>query len=774
MTDSKDTSTQALPTPGAGPRMLHVPLTAIAPSLTNPRKHFDQAKLQELADSIKASGVHQPILLRPLPTHRLEDTLHTARAKKQAAPEYELVAGERRWRASQMAGLTEIPALIRPMTDAQALKAQIIENLQREDVTELEEAESYRALMDSEGSSADAIAAEVGRSRSYIFARLKVLDLCEHGRQLLRDGKLDFSCALPIARIPNEQLQLKALEEATDTDYQGDRMSAREVQAMVRSQFMTKLEYASFDLEDASLCPLAGACTSCPHRTGNNPDLQAVVDSADVCTNPPCYHAKEEAHKAQVRERAVASGCEIITGREAKALIPTAYTSSIEGHVRLDVATDSPIKGKPLRAVVGKAMEQAGIKPTLIENPHTKELVAVVRKDQAAELLKMAGKAEAEAKVRKEQAEDAEAAQRQAEKDAQVRYEKEWRSALATQLIQYICKGNVNDATDTACEAAVASHMLGTLNKDDAAQLAKILELGKVAPIDALKDYASAHPVPVVAAAAVLVLRDAGYAPWLPEGYAKNTLLLSLAQTAHIDVETLKSNVQANIRAELDAAKQLKAAASPDKSEAPKANTPLPPAAHTQKGVGGGKAKGKSQQGPAALAGGGGKKLSANAAAASIAAALQALPGEPELGAAAAAQGNVAEPVATEVAQALPPSAGITFATEKTIREQTPAAAGTGESVNDGQDGAAAKTGAAAKKAKAVLSAAELVGKVVRINANATQKKQKPWVDYEGSVTAQCGPEAVIVSIPRAKGCAPIILSFHVSELDLVAEQEAA
>ena len=84
------------------------------------------------------------------------------------------------------------------------------------------------------------------------------------------------------------------------------------------------------------------------------------------------------------------------------------------------------------------------------------------------------------------------------------------------------------------------------------------------------------------------------------------------------------------------------------------------------------------------------------------------------------------------------------------------------------------KTGAAAKKAKAVLTAAELVGKVVRINANATQKKQKPWVDYEGTVTAQCGPEAVIVSIPRAKGCAPIILSFHVSELDLVAEQEAA
>lgn len=774
MTDSKDTSTQALPTPGAGPRMLHVPLTAIAPSLTNPRKHFDQAKLQELADSIKASGVHQPILLRPLPAHRLEDTLHTARAQKQAAPEYELVAGERRWRASQMAELTEIPALIRPMTDAQALKAQIIENLQREDVTELEEAESYRALMDSEGSSADAIAAEVGRSRSYIFARLKVLDLCEHGRQLLREGKLDFSCALPIARIPNEQLQLKALEEATDTDFQGDRMSAREVQRMVRSEFMLDLKHAKFDREDANLCPNAGSCSACPNRTGANPDLFTDVDSADVCTNPPCYHAKEDAHAAQLRERAQAMGAHIITGREAKALIPTAYSGSIEGYVRLDVATDSPVKGKPLRAVVGSVMEQAGITPTLIENPHAKnELIAVVPQEQAAELLKMAGKADAEAKLREDAKADAEAKAKQDAKLAADRFEREWRKALAVSTIKAVTGERTSSHIDMLAERMVATHIISTLNKDEATQLAQALDLGKVAPLDALKDYVKDHAQPVNAAAAVLVLRDCAYTPWLYEQYPDrkhNPTLMDLAEACNIGVNTVKANVQANLRAEMG----KKAAASPDKSEAPKADIPLTHAAHTQKGVGGGKAKGKSQQGPAALAGGGGKKLSANAAAASIAAALQALPGEPELGAAAAAQGNVAEPVATDVAQALPPSAGITFATDKTIREQMPAAAGTGESVDDGQDGAAAKTGAAVKKAKAVLTAAELVGKAVRINANATQKKQKPWVDYEGTATAQCGPEAVIVSIPRAKGCAPIILSFHVSELDLVAEQEAA
>lgn len=762
MTDTKDTITQPLPTPGSGPRMLHVPLTAIAPSLTNPRKHFDQAKLQELTDSIKASGVHQPILLRTLPAHRLEDTLHTARAQKQAAPEYELVAGERRWRASQMAGLAEIPALIRPMTDAQALKAQIIENLQREDVTELEEAESYRALMDSEGSSADAIASEVGRSRSYIFARLKVLDLCEHGRQLLREGKLDFSCALPIARIPSEQLQLKALEEAADTDFHGDRMSAREVQSMVRSQFMTKLDYASFDRNDANLCPSAGACTSCPHRTGNNLDMLAIVDSADVCTNPPCYHAKDEAHKTQVRERAVASGCEIITGREAKALIPNSFTSSIEGHVRLDVATDSPIKGKPLRAVVDKAMEQAGIKPTLIENPHTKELVAVVSTAQAAELLKMAGKAEAEIKLREEAKAKDEAKSQQDAEAAAEKYEREWRQSAAAAVIQAMEDGRISAAGDMAAEAAVALHVLKMINKDEATRLAVILNLGEVAPHDALRDHAKAHNFPVIAASSVLVLRDACYQPtyweYNPEA-PRNALLLDMAKHCSVDVEAIKAQVQANIRT---AAEAEKAAASTVKPDAPKPDLPLTPAARTNGGVGKGKAK--KPKGPAALAGGGRDLLTADEASASIAKAMQAL-GEPDHG--ADAQGNVAEPVAADAAQALPPSAEEVNRIAPWPFPGTPAAAGTGESADHGQDGAGAKAGAAEKKAKAERPPE---GTRVRIISAKPGSKQERHLNCEGTVTrhAQRNRFDVKLANPNPKVGVPVFLLFEVEEVEVI------
>lgn len=758
-------------TTGAGPRMAHVAVHSIAPSLTNPRKHFDPAKLQELADSIAASGVHQPILLRPLPAARLQDTLQEARAQKRPAPEYELVAGERRWRACQLAGVAEIPAMIRPMTDAQALEAQVIENLQREDVTELEEAEGYQILMETVGINADEVGQRIGKSRSYVYGRLKILNLCEAGRQALREGKLDFSCGLYIARIPNEQLQLKALEWATDPDYYGERPSARAVQQHVRQNFMLQLAAAKFDTADADLCPAAGACTSCPHRTGANPDLFADVNSADVCTNPPCYHAKEEAHALQLRERAQAMGAEVITGREAKTLIPTPYSGSIDGFVRLDVASDSPIQGKTLRKVVGDVLEQSGIKPTLIENPHDKnELIAVVRQEQAAELLKMAGKAEAEAKLREEAQADAEAKARLAEADAKRNYEQQWRRDVAAAVVTAMDEGNITAAGDILAEHIVAQHVLRMLNKEEAAQLAAMLKLGKVAPHDALQNHAKEHNFPVTLAAAAMVMRDASYTPWLWEhdpSKPRNQFLLDMAAACKVDVEAIKAKTQAALRAEAEA---KKAAASPDKSEAPKANTPLNPASHTKKGAGKGKAK--NTKGPAALAGEGGVKLSKEAAAASIAAALQAADGETNPG--AEAPGNDAEPVAAGAAQALPPSATAGADACAQAPVATPDAAGTGDNADDGQGSANAQTGAADSKALGAWTAAELVGKAVRINENATQKKQKPWIDYEGRVTAQCGPEAVIVSIPRAKGCAPIVLSFHVLELDVIPEQEAA
>ena len=160
-------------------------LALLAPSPTNPRKHF--AELEGLAESIKAQGVMQPILIRPWP-----DDNPTPEGRDRR-PAYEIVAGERRYRASLLAGLDTIPTLVRPLTTRQVLEAQIVENLQRRDVTELEEAEGYQLMMRDHGYSADELADKVGKSRAYIYARLKLTALCAEARQFYRDGKLDAS-----------------------------------------------------------------------------------------------------------------------------------------------------------------------------------------------------------------------------------------------------------------------------------------------------------------------------------------------------------------------------------------------------------------------------------------------------------------------------------------------------------------------------------------------------------------------------------------------------
>ncbi|QNK67835.1 ParB/RepB/Spo0J family partition protein [Variovorax sp. PAMC26660] len=197
-----------------------VDLNLIATSRTNPRKTFNEAKMQDLAESIRASGVHQPILLRPLPSNRLEDTFRN-RGDGNPLPTYELVSGERRYRASKIAGQPTIPAMIRQLSDAAVLEIQIVENLQRDDLSELEEAEGYQLLCDETGIAKDKVGERIGKSRSYVYGRMKLLELTSAPREALRTGDIDGSKALLIARIPDEKLQIKALEAATEKDHQG-------------------------------------------------------------------------------------------------------------------------------------------------------------------------------------------------------------------------------------------------------------------------------------------------------------------------------------------------------------------------------------------------------------------------------------------------------------------------------------------------------------------------------------------------------------------------
>jgi len=389
-TDPHDTATRDLhAAASAGPQMCMVDIDLIEESLTNPRKYFDADKLRELADSIKAGGVHQPVLLRPLPGHRVPDTWGK-RSPKDPLPAYELVVGARRLRACCIAGLRHIPALIRDMTDEQALEAQVVENLQRADITPLEEADGYERLMQLGHADVGALAAKVGKSHSYVYARLKLLDLAPDGQQALREGKIDASRALRIARIPDPKLQTKALEQATRLNYNGDiAMGVRDFEVWLQQTVMLKLENAPFNITDASLAPGAGSCKDCPKRTGAEPDLFADVNSPDLCTDPACHARKAEAHSQRLRDQAEAKGMRVIDGKEAKDII-SPYSSEIKGYTKLDtrfVDADAGGRKYSLRALLEGNTQHC----VLIEHPRTKELIEAIPAAEAEALLMQRG-----------------------------------------------------------------------------------------------------------------------------------------------------------------------------------------------------------------------------------------------------------------------------------------------------------------------------------------------------------------------------------------------
>ena len=370
----------------------HLPLRQLVASLTNPRTTFNAAKLQELADSIRTSGVHQPILVRPLPGARVSDTDRHV--------QYEIVAGERRFRACQLAGLASIPAMVRPMLDGDVLEVQIIENLQRDDLSELEEAEGYDRLMRHSSLNAEQVGAKIGKSRSYVYARLKLLDLCFECQTALREGSIDTSRALLIARIPDHKLQMKALEHATTT-HNGETVSVRALQVWLQQNVMLPLERAPFAITEIHLVEAAGSCKDCPKRTGANPDIFADVASADICTDPPCYNGKAEAHQLRNLARAEARGMRLVSGLEAKAICYE-KSSTLNGYSPLSqVRADAD--GQRLDSLLGKGFEGA----VLIENPWTLELIEAVPTQEAEGVLLARGlvKAVVEPKAKIDKAE---------------------------------------------------------------------------------------------------------------------------------------------------------------------------------------------------------------------------------------------------------------------------------------------------------------------------------------------------------------------------------
>jgi ParB family chromosome partitioning protein len=165
-----------------------LPVEQIHPGAFQPRQRFDQEELEALAESVRQNGILQPILVRPRPNH---------------PGSFEIVAGERRWRAAQLAQLHEVPIIIKDLGDREALELAIVENVQRENLSPLEEARGYRRLIDEFGNTQEDLSQHVGKSRSHIANTLRLLDLPDAVQALLDDGKLTAGHARALIGTPD-------------------------------------------------------------------------------------------------------------------------------------------------------------------------------------------------------------------------------------------------------------------------------------------------------------------------------------------------------------------------------------------------------------------------------------------------------------------------------------------------------------------------------------------------------------------------------------------
>lgn len=272
---------------GAGDLRM-IALTLIDPPPKNTRTTFKKESLAELTRSVKEKGIIQPILVRPV------------------GKRFQIVAGERRFKAANQAGLKEIPASVKNLSDEEALDAQLIENLQREDVHPLEEADGFLRMKNGSKLEIPEIAQRVAKDQRYVARRLALTDLIEEAREDFRDELITLAHALEIC-VLSPELQPFALaacyerksvwsqKEQTYTHRPDKEKPARHVkflQAWIEQNIYLNLTKAPFKLDDARLREDGLTCVECPQRSGFNKTLFADIKNTDTCLNPVCFQAK--------------------------------------------------------------------------------------------------------------------------------------------------------------------------------------------------------------------------------------------------------------------------------------------------------------------------------------------------------------------------------------------------------------------------------------------------------------------------------------------------
>ena len=366
-----------------------ISLNLIDAGPTNPRKTFETPDWPEFVASVRTHGVMQPGLCRPSPKR---------------AGRFELVAGERRFRASMESGQKDMPLMVRDLTDAEVVELQQIENLQREDLSVMEEAQGYadwvKALMRPEARGAghegkvtfptkeEAVAhicERIHKKRSHVWDRLRLLDTVAPVQEAVRSGKLEPSKATLIAKVP-KSLQPVVAKRAIEGEWGNGPMSYRALNDLIAEEYRQPLKGAQFDIKKdrsmdatrlvgrlnlaAGVVMNWGPCVTCPHRAGNLPD----AESDDyTCTNPPCYQAKQQLHAEDQLAEAQATGKKVVTVKE--------FRKDSSDFRRTNQTCYEDGKSR----TYGELAKLAGIKPALTITEDF-ELVEVFSKSEMAQI----------------------------------------------------------------------------------------------------------------------------------------------------------------------------------------------------------------------------------------------------------------------------------------------------------------------------------------------------------------------------------------------------
>lgn len=261
-----------------------IPMVVILPCKNQPRKTFKEESIKELADSMEANGLLLPIIIRP------------------DADGYEIVAGERRWRAAKLLKWETIPAIIKSVSDEEMLEIQVLENLQREDMSPLDEAGAFQTLLKKE--SIDWLSSKIHKSKKYILDRIKLNDLCLEAKLYLTNGVLPLGHAVLLSKI-NEEDQEKLLKGIISVPYndKGEKDNSlsfcyktlADLKSLISGLFTSFLS-APFSLSNSDLIEGVPSCNDCEKRTCNQNLLFGDITDKDVCTDSICFKSKLKAH----------------------------------------------------------------------------------------------------------------------------------------------------------------------------------------------------------------------------------------------------------------------------------------------------------------------------------------------------------------------------------------------------------------------------------------------------------------------------------------------